>query len=127
MVATNELRRVEPAEMDRVAFASEQHGRFVERQTDHIGVRADDLDDEQTGKALDGVATRFAAPFAGGEIRFEVLLRQALEANPRFDQTLAVRLPGRDDAHAGINAMVAAGEKPQALRRLVEKLGLRQD
>src|SRR5262245_22265271 len=110
--------RVEPAEMHRITFAGEQGCRLVKRQAHNVGVGADDLHHERSGQALDGIAAGLVAPFARGQVGLEILLRQALEAHPRLDQALAERLLRRDDADAGIDPMVAAGEEPQALRRL---------
>src|SRR5258707_13881579 len=88
--------RVEPAEMDRIAFAAEQRGRFIKRQADHVGIGADQLDDERAGKPLDGVAAGLAAPLTGRQIGLQVLLGEALEAYAAFDQALAKCLLRRD-------------------------------
>src|SRR6266568_5682797 len=56
--------RIQPAEMQRVALASEQRHGLVQRQADHIGVGADQLDHEGPGEPLDRIAAGLAAPFA---------------------------------------------------------------
>src|SRR5665647_3899980 len=62
------LAGIQPAESDRETLAAQERDRFVQRQPHHIGVGADQLDHERAGDALDGVATGFAAPFAGAYI-----------------------------------------------------------
>ncbi len=79
------------------------------------------------GDALRRVAAGLAAPFAGGEIGLDVLVGQPLEAHAGLDEALAEGLLRRHQADRGMDAVVAAGEQPQALRRLVEQLRLRQD
>src|SRR6266545_1643763 len=118
--------RVEPAEPDRVALAGKQRGHLVERQPHHVAVGADHLDDEAAGDALGGIAAGLAAPFAGGEIGLDVLLGQALEAHAGLDQALAEGLVRRHQADPGMDPVIAPGQEPQALRGLVEQLGLRQ-
>ena len=76
----------------------EQRRGLVQRQADDIGVGADDLDDEGAGEPLRGIAAGLAAPFAGGEIGLDVLLRQPLEAHAGLDQPLAERLLRRHQA-----------------------------
>src|SRR5215831_5343333 len=66
-------RRIEPAEVGRKPFAGEQRHGFVERQADHVGVGADQLDDKCAGEALRRIAAGLAAPLAGTEIGFHVL------------------------------------------------------
>ena len=73
------------------------------------------------------IAAGLSAPFAGGEIGLDVLVGQTFEAHPRFNQPLAKSFRRRDQADAGIDAMIAAREQPQALRGFVEQFGLRQD
>ena len=121
------LHRVEPAEMDRIAFAAQERHRLVQRQADDVGIRADDFHDKGSGNPLRGVAAGLAAPFAGGEVGLDVFVRQALEAHPRLHVTLAEGLLRRHQAYGGMDAVVAAGQKPQALRRVVEQFRLGQD
>ena len=47
---SDQLHRVEPAEVDREALAGQQRRGLVQRQADDVGVGADDLDDEAAGK-----------------------------------------------------------------------------
>src|SRR5579871_5788208 len=121
------LSNIQPTEMDRIAFAAEEGRRLVERQPDDVGKRADDLDNKASGDALRRVAAGLAAPFAGGEIGLNVLLGQPLEAYAGLHVSLAKRLLGRHQTHRRVNTMIAPGQKPQTLCRLVEQLGLRQD
>ena len=51
----------------------------------------------------------------------------ALEAHPGLDQALAERLLRRHQADRGVDAVVAARQQPQALRGLVDQVGLGQD
>ena len=81
--------RVSQLKWTGIALAGEERHRLVERQADDVGVGADQPDDEAAGEALDGIAARLAAPFAGGEVAVDVLARQALEADPGLDQALA--------------------------------------
>ena len=92
-----------------------------------LRVGADELDDEGAGDALRRVAAGLAAPFAGGEIGLDVLVRQPLEAHARFHQALAERLLRRHQADRGVDAVIAARQQAQALRRFVEQFGLRQN
>src|ERR1700685_4177998 len=108
--------RVQPAEMDRKTLATEQRHGLVERQADDVGIGADDLDQESSGDALRSIAPRLAAPFARGEIGLDVLVGEALETHPRFDVALPERLLRRDQAHGRVDAVIASGEQPQALR-----------
>jgi len=55
---------IQPAEMDRIAFAAEQRRRLVERQADDVGIGTDDFDQETAGDALRRVAAGLAAPFS---------------------------------------------------------------
>src|SRR5437868_6963443 len=110
---------VEPAGADRIALAGEERGHFIEREADDVGVGAHDLDDEAAGDALRRVPAGLAAPFARGEIGFDIVLRQALEAHAGLDQALPVGLLRRHQADRGVDAMIASGEKPQALRGFV--------
>src|SRR6202023_3129853 len=103
--------RVEPAEMDRKTLAAEQRHGLVERQADDVGIGTDDLHQKSSGDALRRVAAGLAAPFPGSKIGFDVLVREALEAHPRFDVTLPERLLRRDQAHRGVDAVIAAGEQ----------------
>src|SRR5262249_9636584 len=82
---------------------------------------------ESSGDALRRVAAGLATPLARSEVSFDILLRQPLETHTRFHMTLAKSLLWRDKADGSVDPMVAAGQKPQALRRLVEQFGLRQD
>ena len=50
-----------------------------------------------------------------------------LKRTARFDVALPERLLRRHQADRGVDAMIAAGQKPQALRRFVEQFRLRQD
>src|SRR5262249_43136574 len=72
---------VDPAEMDRIALAAEERDRLVKRQADDVGIGADELDQKAAGNALRCIAAGLAAPFAGGEIGFDVSLRQPFEAH----------------------------------------------
>jgi hypothetical protein len=49
----------------------EKHG-FVQGQSDDICIGTDKLLDEATGKALNCIGTRLAAPLAGGKVPFYV-------------------------------------------------------
>src|SRR5215468_12511098 len=71
--------RVEPGVVGRKSFACKQGHGFVERQADHIGILAHELDDECAGQPLSRIAPRLAAPLAGAEIGVDVLGRQSLE------------------------------------------------
>ena len=53
--------------------------------------------------------------------------RKPLEAHAGLDQALAIGLVRRHQADRGVDAVVAAGQQAQALRGLVEQLGLGQD
>ena len=44
---------IEPTEADRKTLAAEQRDRFIERQSDHVGIGADHLDHERSRNALD--------------------------------------------------------------------------
>ena len=68
--------RVDPAGVDREPFAGQQRHGLVERQAHHVGVGADQLDDERAGDALGRIAAGLAAPLAGGEIGVKVLARR---------------------------------------------------
>ena len=59
--------------MGRKPFAGEQRHGFVERQADHVGVGADQLDNKCAGEALRRIAASLAAPLARTEIGFHVL------------------------------------------------------
>src|SRR3546814_3097799 len=59
-----------------------------QRQADHVGIGADDLGNEGSGGALDGVAAGLAAPLAAREVVLELVLRQALEDHCGGDQGL---------------------------------------
>src|ERR1700745_1752906 len=83
------LHRVEPAEADRAALAPAQGHGLIERQADDVRVGTDQLDDEGAGDALRCIAAGLAAPFAGGEVGLDILLRQPLEAHAGFHQALA--------------------------------------
>src|ERR1700732_1215763 len=117
----------DPAEADRVALARQQRRDFVERQTHDVAVGADNLDNEAAGDALRRVSPCFATPLAGGEISFNVILRQALDPYACFHEPLAIGLVRRYQADAGVDAMVASRKQTQALRGLIEQLGLRAD
>src|SRR5579862_9053007 len=106
--------------MDRKTLAAEQRHGLVERQ-------ADDIHQKSSGDALRRIAAGLAAPFARREIGLDVLVGQALEAYPRLDVALPERLFRRHQAHRGVDTVIAAGEQPQALRRFVEQLRLRQN
>src|SRR5258708_33132989 len=97
--------------MDRVALAAEQRHGLVERQADDVGIGADDLHKKAPGYALRGVSAGFAAPFAGGEIGFDVLVGEPLEAQPRLDVALTPRLLLRDQTPRGMIAVVAAVQR----------------
>src|SRR6185295_13269555 len=108
---------IEPAEMHRVALPLEQRQRLVKRKTDDIGVGADEFDDETSGKALDRIAARFVAPFSRREIALDILVGEPFEANARFNKPRFYRVVRRHDTNSGIDAMRAAGQKPQARGR----------
>src|SRR6202451_1606550 len=80
--------RVEPAEMDRKTLAAEQRHGLVERQADDIGIGADDLHQKSSGDALRRIAAGLAAPFAGSQIGFDVLVGETLEAHAGLDVAL---------------------------------------
>src|SRR6476620_6205326 len=86
-------------------------------------VGADKPDNEAAGDPLGGIAAGLAAPFAGGQIGLDVLLGQALEAYPRLDQPLAIGVRRGYQTNAGMDAVIAPGKEPQALRGLIEQLG----
>src|SRR5215472_7996235 len=118
---------VDPAEMDRITLAAKKRQGLIEWQADNIGIRADQLDDKGAGNALRGIASGFAAPFAGGEISLNILFGQTFEAHACLDIALPERFLRRDQTDRGVNAMIAPGQKPQTLRRLVEQFGLGQN
>src|SRR6516225_11007936 len=99
--------RAEPAEADGIALAGQQRRGLIQRQPHNIAVGSDDLDNEATRNPLRGITAGLAAPFAGRQVGLDVLLRQALEPHARFHQALAVGFVGRDQAHAGMDAMIA--------------------
>src|SRR3954471_19751863 len=110
------LAGIQPPEPNRKTFAAEQSDRLVQRQTDDVGIGADHLHHERSGNALDGVATGFAAPFAGADIGLDIILAQPFEANAAFDQALPKCLLGRHKADRRVDTMVASRQQPQALR-----------
>src|SRR6516164_3745996 len=97
---------VDPAEMDRIALAAKQRQRLVQRQADNVGIGADELDHKSAGDALRGITARFAAPFAGGEIGFDVLFGQTLKSHARLYVTLPERFLRRDQTDRGVNAVI---------------------
>src|SRR6516162_6009030 len=99
---------VDPAEMDRIALAAEQRQRLVQRQADNVGIGTDELDHKSASDALRSIAARFATPFAGGEIGFDVLFRQTLKSHARLYVTLPERFLRRDQTDRGVNAVIAA-------------------
>jgi hypothetical protein len=117
----------QPAEPDRIALTQEQRRRLVKGEADDIGIGAHDLDYEAPGNPLRRIASGLAAPFSRGKISLDILFGEPLEAHPSFDKALAEGLFRRDQADRSVDAMVAAGQQPQALRRLVEQLSLGQD
>src|SRR5262245_12624149 len=85
-------RTLVPAAAGRITLAGQERGHFVEWKADDVAIGARDLDEEAAGDALRGIAAGLAAPFGGGEIGLDVVLREALEAHARLDQALAVGL-----------------------------------
>src|SRR3974390_1867501 len=102
------LNRIKPAETDRITLATEQAQGFVQGQTNHVGIGADDLHDEGAGKPRHWVGTGFAAPLAGGKIGLDVFQRQPLETNARLNDALTERLPRGHQADRGMDAVGAA-------------------
>src|ERR1700691_5960420 len=113
------LQSVKPTEMDRVTLAAQESHGFVERQTDDVGIGTDDLYNKGPGDALRSITARLAAPFAGGEVGLDVLVRQPLETNTGLHVALTKSFLRRYQTNGCMNAMVAAGEQPEALRRFV--------
>ena len=63
----------DPVVVNRITFALKQCGGLIKWQTNNIGVGADELDNEDTGNALDGIPTGLAAPFARRQIAFKFI------------------------------------------------------
>src|SRR5919112_1943362 len=106
--------RVEPAEPDRIPLPVEQGCRLVERQADDVGIGADQLDHEGAGEPLDGIAARLATPLARGEIAFELVPGEALEADAGFHQALADGVLRRDETDGGVDPVGTARKQSQA-------------
>src|SRR5689334_24272770 len=109
-----DLSGVEPAEADRIALAVEERHGLVEGQADDVRVGADELHDEAAGEPLDRIAAGLAAPLARGEVALELVPGEALEAQPRLDDTLADLVARGDEADRRVDPVGAAGEESQA-------------
>ena len=111
-----------------IALAGQQRRGLVQRQADDVGVGADDLDDERCRRAP---APRSRRPCRA--IRRRRDRPRCRCSDSRLKRTRVSISRWRNASFgvtrqiAGVDAMVAAGEQPQALRRLVEQVGLRQD
>ncbi|EGE58634.1 hypothetical protein RHECNPAF_2940075 [Rhizobium etli CNPAF512] len=116
-----------PPAMHIEAFAGQKHNGFIKRQADDIGVGADHLLHEGAGQALDAVGARLAAPLAGGQVVFDLEAGQPLEAHLGLDDLLADLAIRRHQTNAGIDEMVASGQKMQRTQRFVGKLGLAEN
>src|SRR5688572_23548852 len=100
-----ERRLVEPVEVDGVALAREQRHGFVERQTNHGGIRSGELHDESAGDALDGVAARLVAPLGTREVAFDFTRAQPLEAEAGLNEPAPHLALRGQDADRGEHAM----------------------
>src|SRR6202167_1528003 len=118
---------VQPAEVDGITLTAEQRHGVIERQTNHVGKRSDDLHYETARDTLRRVSAGFAAPFSGRKIGFDVFFRQPLEANPGLDVPLPRLLVRREQTNSRMDAMITAGQKAQTLRRLIEQFRLGQN
>src|SRR5690606_31830128 len=94
-----------PVGMDLVAFCCEQADGLVKREPDDIAVGTHQLDHECPGQSLDTIAAGLVAPFAGGEVTVDLLLRKALETNAAFHELLPQFSLRRSQAEAGIDTM----------------------
>src|SRR6478672_10042132 len=102
------LHGVKPAEADRKTLAREQRHRLIERETDDVGIGANNLDNEAACNALRCVTAGLAAPLPGSQVSFDVFVRQPFKAHPSLDQPLAEGPIGRYEADSGMDPVVTS-------------------